>query len=257
MERQKALLASVGILFIASLIVLAVVVTGNEIKRGYHAGLDETRSIEVQGEGEVEIVPDVVEASFSVRTEGDTEEEALDENNERTEGVLEYLKEEGVEEENLQTAGFDVGPLYREIETEDREREREVYAYEARNVVEAEFEEMEMDEIGRLVDGAVRAGANEVRGLNFKVSDEEEYEKEARDEAIKDAREKAERVASSLDVSLGRVLDFSEERGFYRAPVMEDVAQEAADEMEEEGEVPLEPGEDEITSQVRVEYEIR
>ncbi len=257
-KRIRSVFIVVATVFLALLAVFVFVLISNEVKRAGYIGLesDHLRTIEVHGEGEVSAAPDVAEIYLSVITQEEDSEEALNENNEKTENVISYLKEEGVEEDMIQTSGFDMRPLYDHREDERTgERERVIYAYEARNTVEVEFKDLE--DVGSLIDGAIRAGANEVKNLRFSIENEEEYKSQAREEAIREAEDRAESIAASLEVSLGRVLDFSEDKAFYRTPFMEADMREVAMEDVAEEEVPIEPGESEITSSVIIEYEIR
>jgi len=252
-DKIKPVLMIVGVVFLVSLTVLVNVIISNEVKKSDFIGLESEhlRTINVGGEGNVYAVPDAAEISFSVITDDEDSEKALRENNEKAERVVSYLKEQGIQEEDIQTTGIDVRPIYER--DEERGAERRISRYEAINKVEVKIEDLEKAET--VIGGAVEAGANRVDGFELVVSDEEELKAKAREKAIKEAREKAEQTASSLRVKLGRVIEFSESRSDYIYPVME---RGLGEELEEDAvpEVPVEPGENEITVNVSIEYEI-
>jgi len=252
-KKLKFGLMIVAAVFLVSLTVLVNVLIGNEVKKASFIGLDSDhlRTISVSGEGKVYVTPDTAKVSFSVITTDSDSETALDENNERASEVVNYLKGQGIEEENIQTTGLNVRPLY-DREIERRELEERTIGYEVTNRVEVEFKELER--ASTIIDGAVRAGANSVDSFQFIVNEEDDFRAEAREKAIKEAKEKAEATASSLGVKVGRVIEFSESRD-YTPLVMErgmgDVAME-----EPAPDMPLEPGENEITVNVSIDYEI-
>ncbi len=101
-------------------------------------------------------------------------------------------------------------------------------------------------------------GASQVSGLSFTIDDENELQAKARQEAIDDARGKAEELADQLGVSLVRVVGFSESSGGY--PPIPYAFGRGGDMavMESKAVVPDIPtGENKIISNVSVTYEIR
>ncbi len=253
-KKLKNAVLIVGIVLLVSLTVLVNVIISNQSLKSNFIGLDSQRlpSIQVSGEASVYAAPDTARISFSVITESEDTAGAITENNRKTGAVIDYLKEEGIEEKNIRTSGFSLRPLQqRKRDPHTGLSKTEIYGYRATNTVEVEVKDLE--KTGTITGGAVRAGANSVRGLLFIVSNEEEFKKQAREKAVNRAREMAQEIALSLDASLGRIISFSEDRGF-RAPMARHLMMEAADTAYE---VPMEPGENEIKVRVSLEYEIR
>ncbi len=62
-----------------------------------------------------------------------------------------------------------------------------------------------------MIDTLVGAGANDIGGINFSVSNASKLLDEAREQAIADARRKAEIYAKAAGVTLGAPLSISEE----------------------------------------------
>ena len=236
------------------LVVFMGTLIGNQSLKSNFIGLDSSHlpTIEVRGEGRVHASPDQAEVSFAVITQAEDTQEAITENNEKMERVINYLKEEGIDESDIKTSGFNIIPLRERREDPlTREYRMDIYAYEVRNSVEVLIRDLE--KAGEIVDGGVRAGANSVNSLRFIVSDEDSYKNEAREMAIKEAKDRAQEIASALGVSLKRTIAFSEDRGYppyFREAVM-------AEDINAGGQVPLEPGESEIIVNVNIRYEIR
>ena len=77
-----------------------------------------------------------------------------------------------------------------------------------------------------MIDVLVGAGANEIGGINFTVTQASKHLDEAREKAIADARRKAEIYAKAAGVTLGEPISISEEgaptpvfRGKMAAPM--------------------------------------
>ena len=99
-----------------------------------------------------------------------------------------------------------------------------------------------------VLDHAIEAGANEMSGIEFIVSEQSKLLDEARAEAIADARRKAELYAKAASVKLGRVVAINEDGASPPPrPVMQ--AMRA-------GAVPVAPGEQTLRAGVTVSYEI-
>ncbi len=252
-KKIQTVLIIVGIVFLVSLTLLVSVIISNKVEEAKFIGLDSQhlRTIRVTGEGKVQAVPDMARVSFSILTSHEDQVEALNENNKKADQVITYLKEQGVEEKNIQTIGFNVQPIYdRHPETFVRDK---IIRYEVSNRVEVELKDLE--KANTIIDGAIRSGANRVNNFQFLIEDETELRKQAREKAVKEAEEKAQEIASVLKVKIGRIIDFSESRDYYVMPMrgmaMDMVAEASVPDL------PLEPGENEITVRVTIDYEIK
>jgi uncharacterized protein YggE len=74
--------------------------------------------------------------------------------------------------------------------------------------------------IGLVVVGSLKAGASNVFGVSFSVSDESAWQSQARAAAMADARSRALELAGLAGVELGGVLSVSEVIGGVSVPVM-------------------------------------
>ena len=116
----------------------------------------------------------------------------------------------------------------------------------------------DLDTVSDVLAAATNAGANQAGSVNFVVDDPEKARAEARQEAIDQAQEKAKTLAAQLGMQLGKIKGFSEGGG-YMPPVM--YGRGGAMEMDakamEVAPTPLPPGEEEMTIQVTLTYELR
>ncbi len=69
----------------------------------------------------------------------------------------------------------------------------------------------DVTKVASVIDTLVGAGANEIGGINFMVSQASKLLDDAREQAVADARRKAEIYAKAAGVTLGAPLSISEE----------------------------------------------
>jgi uncharacterized protein len=190
------------------------------------------QGITVVGTGSLKSVPDISEWSFGIHSRAETADAALRENAVATKRLLDALKRAGIAKGDLRTEHVSLWPDMSEGGT--------VVGYAASNSVHATVRKMAR--AGAIVDTAVGAGANEVWGPSFRISDTRAKFDEAAAAAYDDARRKAETLAANAGVSLGRPTSIVEASG---AGVMFDGSRFGAAEAMA-ADVPIEPGKQEM-----------
>ncbi|NJK89313.1 MAG: SIMPL domain-containing protein [Myxococcales bacterium] len=132
---------------------------------------------------------------------------ALRENHQQfaPEHLLKALMDADVKRESIQTAWFSVHPVY-----DHRGESPRLQGYMATNTVTVRI--TELDEAGRVIDDAIRAGGDLSRfqGLSFGLERREEAVKRAREAAVVDAQRAAEQLAKAAGVAVGPVLHIAE-----------------------------------------------
>jgi uncharacterized protein YggE len=210
--------------------------------------------ISVSATGEVYAKPDLALVALTVINEAKTVAEALSENTEKMNGVITFVKEQGIEEKDIKTTSFNIYPRY------EWHKDTEIYPEGKRVLVGYEVSQnlqlkiRDMTKIGEIIEGATGAGANQVGDLELTIDNQEELKKQAREEAIEKAKTKARELASQLDVRLVRISNFAESSvipSFYTLERAEVLG------VEEEAPVPqIETGENKIEVTVSITYEI-
>jgi len=226
------------------------VLTWNAIKIHDYIGISEEQrhSITVTGEGKVTSVPDIAKIQLGYKIEKRTVAEAQEDNTEKMNAMIKKLKEDfKIDEKDIKTTTYNISPRY------DWNRGKQTLrGYEVRQNISVKVREME--KVSQILDSAGGIGLNQVGSLTFEIDDPEELKQEAREKALKAAKEKAEALAKVAGVKLGRIISFSES-GSQPVPIYRDYA------MKTEGlggaEVPeIEAGSTEIIIVATVEYEI-
>ncbi len=250
------LLLLFSVILFGVLALFLFITTVNALREGSYMSTGHT--VEVWGEGEAYTSPDLAVINFSVINEAKEADEALSENAEKTNKVIEYLKSEEIEEKNIKTTTFNILPRY-EYQAEKIEEgrysegKRVLVGYEVTQNIELKLRDME--KIGAVIEGAVSVGANRVNNMSFTVENVEELEREARQRAIEMAKKEAENIEEQLGVSLGRVIGFNEQKDVPDV-IMRDYA-ESLKYNEESVPPEIATGENKISSRVKIIYEIR
>ncbi len=222
------------------------------------SGVNATNIISVSGDGEVFAVPDTATFSVTVQEEAKDVKDAQDVATKKSNAIIAYLKEGGVEEKDIQTTDYSVHPQYDYTNSTCSggycpPGKQTLRGFQVSQTLTIKVRDTK--KAGGLLSGVGSRGASSVSGLSFTIDDQDALEAEARDKAIAKAKEKAEVLADSLGVRIVRIVGFSE-GGNYPVPYGRggDVMTMAA-EAKAAPEIPV--GENKITSNVTVTYEIR
>lgn len=205
------------------------------------------REITVRGTGEARAVADVAEISLGVTTgRMPTAEAAVEALTDKFSQVAAALKELGIEDKDIKTTNLSTQPVYNY-----RDGRQAIEGYESTENVTVTIRQP--DRIGEIVTRVTAEGVNQTGNVTFKIDDPANLESEARKEAIDDARKNAEELAAALGVKLGKVKGFEvlEDGGMpipFRAEMM------AVD--DGGGALPVPAGEEKITANVQVTYEL-
>lgn len=207
-------------------------------------------SITVSASGEVFAKPDVAQINVSVEEEGKDLAAAQKIHTEKINRVIKFIKDSGVEEKDIKTSNYSVYPVYDYL----RDRGQVLKGYRVSQTLDVKVRKV--DDAGKILSGAVENGSNQIGGINFIVDDEDALKREARQKAIKEAKEKAKAIAKDLDVDLSRLVAFNESGDqpiYYKS--YDAVAGMGGPESAPAPQVPT--GENKITVSVSLTYEIR
>jgi uncharacterized protein len=160
--------------------------------------------ISVIGEATVSVAPDQAQIDGGVTSEAKTAREATDANNAAMGKVLLALKGAGIEEKDFQTSRLSLQPQ----SAPNRSGPSAIVGYRASNRVTVRLRDV--GKLATVIDAMVGAGANDIGGINFTVSAASKLLDDAREQAVADARRKAEIYAKATGVTLGAPLSISE-----------------------------------------------
>jgi uncharacterized protein len=157
--------------------------------------------ITVVGTGSVTVTPNRARFTFGTVSEASTAAGALGASSQGVARIVDALRKAGVAKGNIQTSEVSLTPRMDENGTT-------VVGYTATNSVTATVQTIA--DAGDVVDAAVGAGANQVYGPNLIASEQDAAYRKALAEAVAEARAKAESLAATAHVSLGRITAIAE-----------------------------------------------
>lgn len=208
------------------------------------------RTITVVGEGVVNVEPNVARTNIGVEVLRASVEEAAAENSRIVDGLLATLADLGIEEKDIQTSGYNV---YAERYGAGAPVSDEEVQYRVSNSVTVIIRDLE--KVGEVLDASIKAGANNIYGVEFLLDDATAARSEARKLAVEGAEANAEELAALNGVEVGKILSISEviggAGGFYNNSISSfQIGLGGADR------TPIQPGQLRLTMQLQITYEL-
>jgi uncharacterized protein YggE len=245
----RPIAGTLAVVLLLSVIAFMIFAAMNELKQSRYIGQDivAKNTITISGEGKIFATPDIGVISLGVISQASTVAAAQKDNTEKMNKITEAMKNLGVEEKDLKTTNYNIYPRYsysRGTQT--------LIGYEVNQTLEVKIRNL--DNVGEILAKGAELGANQVGSLSFTFDDSEKLEIDARKKAIANAKEKADALAEVLDVKLIRIVSFNESSYIPSTPYY---AEKALGIGGGGDAVPdIQTGENEITSNVTIVYEI-
>lgn len=206
-----------------------------------HAANALDKLVTVTGEASVAVAPDVAVVRIGVSSQGKNAREASNANAKAMTAVIAAIKSAGLSERDIQTSQLSLQPQYDQSKTGTAR----LTGFLATNQVTLHIHAI--SNLAAVVDHAIAAGANEMSGIEFIVSQRSTLLDRARADAIADAHRKAEIYAKAAGVRLGPAVAITDEGA--SPPVRPMQAMRA-------GAVPVAPGEQTLRVMVNVSYQL-
>ncbi|WP_166639379.1 SIMPL domain-containing protein [Aureibacillus halotolerans] len=153
------------------------------------------KTITVTGHAEASAPPDTVQLTIGVTTEGKSVSVVQKENARAIDNIMTALKREGVSEQLIQTATYQISPQYDYVDGKQVFR-----GYRVTHLLDVTVRDV--SNVGNIIDAAVAAGANEISSVQFTVEDADLLQQQALRGATLNAIEKADSIADALKVEL-------------------------------------------------------
>jgi uncharacterized protein YggE len=206
-------------------------------------------SITVTGEATIAAEPDQAQIDIGVTTQARTAPEASRENAERINRVLAEVRKILAKGDEVKTSGYALNPQYRYPQG----GKPEIVGYIANNIVRIKTNKL--DDVGKLIDAAMSAGANNINRLVFTLKDEEAARLDALRQASAKAKTKAEAIASSLGLKIARIASVTESERTFQ-PIHRQAPMARAEALTAQAPTPVEPGTVEVRSTVSLTAEV-
>lgn len=207
----------------------------------------ERPSISVAAQGTSRITPDRATIQIGVLSRAATAAAASSENARVAQRIIAAIKALGIGAEQISTVNYSVNPEYRHVEN----RSPQITGYTVHNTVVVDVRQI--DQVGRVIDASLGAGANMINSLDFYAANTEDARRAALAAAVGKARLDAETIARAAGGTLGALAEASV--GAYMVPMRreniqmlrENVAMAAPP-------TPVEPGSELLSVQVMTRW---
>jgi len=202
-----------GILCVTAIVIVSVVMATKKD--------DFNNQFSVSATGRVYAKPDIANLTVGLKTEAKaTAALAVKENTDKMNEVIKVLKDLGIEEKDIKTTNYNLQPVY---DWTDRSGQR-LKGYEVNQNIEIKIRDL--NKIGDAIAKTTEKGANQAGNISFTIDDEFELKNEAREEAIKKAKEKAEMIVAETGMRLGKIVNVYENQVYM--PVYANYSKEMA-----------------------------
>jgi len=166
----------------------------------------EPRTVSVVGRGSARVEPDTASSELGVRVRGTDLAAVKEETNRRIGGIIQALKSLGLNDDALSTSQIDLS-----LEMPRQSGKQEAPRFEMYRQVRVQVTDLSL--LGSILEAAIDAGSNEIRGIRYSTSKEKELKERLLGEAIKHAKAQAERLAGGFGAKLGKVIRIQSDRG--------------------------------------------
>lgn len=214
----------------------------------------ETRepTLSITAVGRASAPADEVVVVMSVVTETESVDEAVRDNNRRSQTVADALRRLDLGENAVTTSGFRVTPRYRYDKNSGRQIG--ITGYTVTNTVQVKTAKIEL--AGKIVEAGVDAGANEILSMTFGLRNPDAVRKVAIRDAVRTARDEADAAADAASLRIAGVQNLNIQPDFGRPMYRMEAARSMAADAGGVGETPTNPGLIEVTANVTIEYRI-
>ena len=199
----------------------------------------------VNGNSEVLAQPDEA-VRLGIVKQANVAETAQQQANQVAQEILKAIAGVGVPSKDIQTSRLVLSPVYN-----GRDAERRIVSYNATNSVSVRLDNLSI--VGTVIDAGLKAGANQLEGVQFRLKNELPSREQALKEAVQEARGKAQAMADALHVNLADVLEATE-GGVTVSPRVQ--AFQAVGGAVAATPTPVSPGEIEVRANITLRYRI-
>ena len=207
----------------------------------------EDDAIAVTGLGRFSAAPDTALLTLGVESQAATLVEATGDAARRMGAVVARIKSFGVADADIATVAYSVDPRMAPPDPTRREEPPRIVGYRVLNL--AQVTVRKLADAGTILDAAVGAGANTVRGISFSLADPATAQAQARSAAVADALAKTRQIAAAAGVRLGPVLSIRESTVSQPIPMRAMAVRAEA--------TPIEPGQLEVVVSVELRQAIQ
>lgn len=244
---QKAYIFLISLITVAvSAIVIVALVMANKD--------DIQDRFTISGSGIIYAKADIANINIGLKTGvKKTAVEATKESTNKINNIIEELKKLKIEEKDIKTSDYNLNPIHNWTE----EKGQELIGYEVTQTLTLKIRDL--NKIGEVIAKTTEQGANQIGNIAFTIDDEFALKNQARELAIKKAKEKAQLIANQSGIKLGAIKNVTENfepnvYPMYANVKMDTMMSEASESLASPD---IQSGQNEIKVDVTISYEVK
>ena len=173
-------------------------------------------TLSMSAEGKISATPDLATINVGVISNGSTAKIVQDDMTKKVDQITDFVKKQGIDPKDITTSNFSVYPSY-----DYKNGTNQVNGYQGNESVTVRVHGVDKstEVLGKILDGAVANGSNQIQGVQFSSNDPDNLKQEARKQAINKARQKAQELADQAGLKLGKVVNISDNSTSYPTPL--------------------------------------
>jgi uncharacterized protein YggE len=208
-------------------------------------GVDLTaHTITVTGSDQEFVAPDQAQVTVGVHTTAATAAGAQSADDKAAQAVISAVEALGVSQDDIRTAWYDLSPNYA---PGGPDRPSRLSGFQATDQLTVTIRDV--SQVGAVIDAAVAAGANQVDGVSYTVSDPGKVQRQSYAAALQDARARADAIAQSAGVQIAGLYAVDASSSSWNGPVPF-----AAQVTSAAPAAPVQPGKQAIQTRVKAVY---
>lgn len=206
----------------------------------------------VSGQGKVYAVPDIAKFTVGVTDSGSYLKTVETSVNTKSKALTDSVKKLGVKEEDIKTTSYNLYPQY-----DYNSPSRSITGYNISTTYQITVRDL--DKVNDIITAATGSGANMEGNISFDINEQTKNDKlnEARRLAVEDAKKKAQGLAGSAGITLGKIINISESQNLNEIRPLYDLAAGKGSGPSAAPVANIQPGQTEINTTVSLSYEIR
>jgi uncharacterized protein YggE len=213
-------------------------------------------TLRVTGQAVVHAEPDMATFDVGVEIKDPSASKAMAEAGRISDRIVQALMDQKIPKEKLRTSSLSLNQVWEPIPdaVPDNRGNQNRLVYQASHILHVEVGRDRFDDLGEILDAAMKAGANSVNDISFIIKDDTDLRNEGLAQAVKNARSKAEIMAKAADMNLKGIRTLEESSGYIEPPRPMMMMAKAS--FAGGAPSPISPSDIERTYTVSVEYEL-
>lgn len=202
------------VVFFAGVIVSLALIKTLNIRLPINVTVSNTSNeLAVVGEGKVDVVPDTAYVDVGITVSNlKTVKDAQDKVDGVHNALVGSLKKLGIASDEIKTSNYSISPSYSYENNISK-----IVGYDGNATLTIKTKKVDL--VGKIVEEAAAAGANQIGNTRFTVDAPETYRESAREKAIANAKEQATKLAKTLGIRLGHVVNIVESTSGETSPI--------------------------------------